>query len=63
MHQLCIVHLIRNAKLHLSKEEFVWFKERIEAIEKAEDFDTAYTEFMEMVEKLKSKHPHFTKTP
>jgi len=23
MHQLCIVHLIRNAKLHLSKEEFV----------------------------------------
>lgn len=61
MHQLCIVHLIRNAKLHLSKEEFVWFKERIEAIEKADEFDTAYTEFIEMVEKLKSKHPHFSK--
>jgi len=50
MYQLCIVCLIRNGKLHLSKEEFVWFKERIESIEKAEDFDIAYTEFMEMVE-------------
>ena len=58
-HQLCIVHLIRRAKLRLKKELFKNFKELLEKMEKANSQDEAKQILLEAIESIKSHHPHF----
>jgi len=60
-HQICLVHLIRNAKIHLSKEEYKWFKEKIESLERANTFDEAYSIFQKIIDNIQKKHPYFAK--
>jgi len=62
MHQLCVVHLVRNAKLHLSKEDYKYFREEMKRIEGVGGYDEAYTAFMELVEWLKERgYKYFAK--
>ena len=62
MHQLCIVHLMRNGKLHLKKEDYKYFIEEIKRIEKIGDYEEAYSEFIKLTEWLKEKgYKHFSK--
>ena len=62
MHQLCIVHLIRNAKTHLKREDYRRFRREMAKIERSEDFDQAYTLFLELIEWLREKgYIHFSK--
>jgi len=58
-HQLCIVHLIRNGKYHLTREGYRRFREELRRVERASDFDSAYTIFMEIIEWLKGESPYF----
>lgn len=58
-HQLCLVHLIRRGKLYLKKEAYKRFRECIDKVSKAPDFEAAYTTFLEMVEWLNEEAPHF----
>jgi len=58
-HQLCLVHLIRNGKLHLSKDAYKRFREWLDRVSKASDFETAYTFFLEMIDWLNGEAPHF----
>jgi len=46
-HQLCIVHLLRNAKKYLSDKERQIFMDAIDAIKRADDFDAACSMFEE----------------
>ena len=61
LHQICLVHLIRNAKLYLSKEEYKRFKEEIETVERAKTFDEAYSIFQKIIGNIEKKHPYFAK--
>ncbi|MCX7725553.1 MAG: IS256 family transposase [Chitinispirillaceae bacterium] len=60
-HQLCLVHLIKNAKLHLSKHDFELFQESLNHLQKVNSFDDAYNLFLKLIDSLKSKHPNWTK--
>ena len=61
LHQICLVHLIRNAKLYLSKEEYKRFKEEIDTVERAKTFDEAYSIFQKIIGNIEKKHPYFAK--
>ena len=62
MHQLCVVHLVRNARLHLKKEDYKYFREEMKRIEGLGSFEEAYTAFMELVEWLRERgYVHFSR--
>ena len=60
-HQLCHVHLYRNALRHLSKTEYVDFKLKIEDSCSSPDFETARSLFLELVSTLKPNYPDYAK--
>ena len=61
MHQLCIVHLIRNAKYRLKKELYKRFREIVEMAGKAENFEEAEEIFSQGIDLIRKDHPHFAK--
>jgi transposase-like protein len=52
-HQLCTVHLLRNAQRHLSLEDYCSFKEAWREIQTASSFESAQTKFRELLERLR----------
>lgn len=58
-HQLCFVHLQRNIKKNMSKEDYKTFKNSLFTISHSNDFDSAVSEFSKLCEKFKDKYPSF----
>ena len=54
--QLCIVHLIRNAKRNLSKEHYDLFKKTIDSIKKASNIKEGINMFDKLLDELE---PHY----
>jgi len=52
-HQLCTVHLLRNAQRHLSLEEYGLFKDAWREIQAASSFESAQTKFRALLEALR----------
>ena len=60
-HQLCVVHLVRNAKYRLKKEVYKTFKEKMNKIVNADTFEEAKAMFEELLSEISKDHPHFAK--
>lgn len=60
-HQLCHVHLLRNALRHLTKEEYVQFKQKLDDMCLASDVESAKLLFLEMTSTLKVQYPAYAK--
>lgn len=54
-HQLCTVHLLRNAQRHLSLEDYALFRETWREVQSASSFETAQTRFRTILDRLR---PH-----
>jgi transposase-like protein len=52
-HQLCTVHLLRNAQRQLSLEDYAAFKEAWREIQAASSFESAQTKFRALLEELR----------
>jgi transposase-like protein len=57
--QLCIVHMQRNAKNHLSKEDNIEFQQRMRTIKACWDAEKAALEFDDLCNRFASSSPHF----
>lgn len=57
--QLCIVHMHRNAKSHLSKTDAAEFKRRLRSIKAAFDNERAASQFEELCEHFAPSYPSF----
>ncbi len=55
-HQLCTVHLLRNAQRHLCLEDYSCFKQAWREILTASSFETAQTKFRALLEQLRPKN-------
>ena len=61
MRQLCIVHLIRNAKYRVNKDEYKRFREMIERIERADSYEEAQKIMDNIIEMVSERHKSFGK--
>jgi len=52
-HQLCTVHLLRNAQRHLSLEDYALFREAWREIQAASSFENAQTKFRALLDRLR----------
>jgi putative transposase len=52
-HQLCTVHLLRNAQRHLSLDDYQTFKQSWREIQAASSFESAQTKFRALLEQLR----------
>lgn len=52
-HQLCTVHLLRNAHRHLSPEEYSTFKDRWKELSAASSPESARTQFLALLDQLR----------
>lgn len=59
--QLCTVHLLRNAKTHLSKSDGAEFTKRFRAIKSAWDAELAAAQFDELCQRFEKAAPAFVK--
>ena len=57
--QLCIVHMQRNAKSHLSKTDAPEFTKRLRALKTAWSEDVAAAQFEDLCQRFESGHPSF----
>jgi len=55
-HQLCTVHLLRNAQRHLSLDDYTTFKQTWREIQAASSFATAQTKFRALLEELRPQN-------
>jgi putative transposase len=55
--QLCVVHMQRNAKTHLSKPDAVEFQQRWRAIKSCWDLDLANHQFEELCDRFSKSNP------
>jgi transposase-like protein len=55
-HQLCTVHLLRNAQRHLSLEDYARFREAWREIQTASSFETAQTKFRALLDQLRPEN-------
>jgi len=60
-HQLCTVHMLRNAKRHLPQHLFEDFVQAWRDMLNASDFDSAKKRFVDLLDKMKPHAPHFAK--
>ena len=60
-HQLCTVHLLRNAYRHLTKDDYQVFQQTMREICSCSSYQVALDKFMELCEQLKKKYPSFIK--
>jgi transposase-like protein len=58
-HQLCVVHMARNAKSHLSKEDNTEFQLRLRTLKACWDEDKASSQFEELSERFENDYPSF----
>jgi putative transposase len=59
--QLCTVHMLRNAKTHLSKDDAAEFIKRFRTIKSAWDAELAGTQFEELCQRFEQSAPAFVK--
>lgn len=59
--QLCTVHMLRNAKTHLSKVDAAEFTKRFRSIKSAWDAELAGTQFEELCQRFDKAAPSFVK--
>ena len=59
--QLCTVHMLRNAKTHLSKDDAAEFTKRFRYIKSAWDAELAGTQFEELCQRFEKSTPAFVK--
>jgi len=52
-HQLCTVHLLRNAQRHLSLEDYALFREAWREIQAASSYESAQTKFRALLDRLR----------
>lgn len=52
-HQLCTVHLLRNAQRHLSPEDYAAFREAWRELQAASSFESAQTKLRALLEQLR----------
>src|SRR5512138_1075331 len=52
-HQLCTVHLLRNAQRHLSLEDYTLFRGTWREIQSASSFESAQSKFRALLEQLR----------
>jgi putative transposase len=55
-HQLCTVHLLRNAQRHLSLEDYTTFRETWRQIQTASSFESAQAKFRALLDQLRPKN-------
>ena len=60
-HQLCTVHLLRNAKNQLSYEDYLKFRDRWKEICLSSSFDTAKERWLKLMEELRNANPGWIK--
>ena len=60
-HQLCLVHLMRNARRHLGKTDAKDFNEAIKMIRWAKDRESALAQFTDLCARYEKKHTAFIK--
>jgi transposase-like protein len=58
-HQLCTVHLQRNAYRHLNKEDYEYFRQGMKEIFNGSSFEAAHQKLLEICEKLGKKYKGF----
>ncbi|MFN3739536.1 MAG: IS256 family transposase [Thermodesulfovibrionales bacterium] len=61
-HQLCLVHMQRNIKKNMSKEDAKAFYEELQLIKRLKDFDKAILRFEEVVRRFEKKYPAYIKS-
>lgn len=59
--QLCTVHMLRNAKTHLSKEDASEFTKRFRSIKTAWSAEVAASQFEELCDRFEKSSPAFVK--
>lgn len=59
--QLCVVHLQRNAKTHLSKPDALEFNQRLRALKSAWNAEVAATQFEDLCQRFESRSPVFVR--
>ena len=55
-HQLCHVHLLRNALRHLNKTEYLEFRQQLNDISLSSDFESARLRFFELIQTLEPRY-------
>jgi putative transposase len=55
-HQLCTVHLLRNAQRHLSLEDYALFRDSWREIQAASSFESAQTKLRALLDRLRSNN-------
>lgn len=60
-HQLCTVHLLRNAYRQLNKDDYQIFKQTMREICSGSSYQTALDKFLNLCEQLRKKYPSFIK--
>jgi putative transposase len=58
-HQLCLVHLMRNARRHLGKTDVKEFNDTVKLIKMSKDVDAALAQFTALCERYEKKHAPF----
>ncbi len=58
-HQLCTVHLLRNAQRHLSLEDYNTFKAAWREVQSASSFESAQSKFRALLEQLRPQNRAF----
>jgi len=58
-HQLCTVHLLRNAQRHLSLQDYTVFKDTWREIQAASSFESAQAKFRSLLELLRPNNTAF----
>jgi len=60
-HQLCCVHLFRNAQRHLSKQHYAHFRQTWQEIYACNNFEIARDKFQGLLDQLREDHPAYVK--
>jgi len=61
-HQLCFVHLQRNVRKHMAKDDASVFNKELDKLRtSSSDFDEAVLKFKELCNQYSSKYPRFIK--
>ena len=60
-HQLCFIHMQRNIKKNMSREDARVFYDEMESIKLLKDYDKAIVKFQDLCKRFERKYPVFMK--
>lgn len=61
-HQLCYIHLQRNVRRNMGKEDATLFNKELESIKSSRDYEEGKVRFERLCNKYKTKYPTFIKS-